>query len=190
MINNISALKLTIAAALIGALIGVMLFGTESRSQPPPEKAVISIPAASLSYKDFSRIVEKANMGLFWSYSDDEAAFLTMKRPVDYAGGPAELHILFMPASQMEGVVQFTLWPSAMSAGSAMESLGEILGEPVDIAAGTAFVITYEQVISIPEEAMAGEWINLLIKRAGESSTYDARLLVLGLSMEYEVEQL
>ena len=151
------------------------------------ENRTISFPASVLSHSPTIDTVVTHYSGLLWQQNDNEVALLIIKRPADYAGGEIAMHILFVPTTETEGVVDFYLLESSFNTGTQTQRLPETLN---GASVPKSQALHYQQTFTLnPSTMIAYEWWRFAINRKGIESTYSDDVVVYSVAIEYSTVQ-
>lgn len=140
----------------------------------------LSFPAHALSYGYGSFALHPR--GIDWANNQGQMS-LTIRRPLDYAGGPVKLSVLHEIVSDAGGSLQFVVTPVTLRHGSSFETYGSIGSTSAPVAESPQTMQVHT--ITIPPGngfSATGEWWYLEIGRQG---SFNNKLRVLSVAIDY-----
>jgi len=149
----------------------------------------LSFPARTLSYPPGGTIIRPDVRGLRWQASSDVQGFLNLMKPATYAGGDILVSILFEPAIEAQGVVDFFIRPQSYSPGEGVEAVEDIAGAPVPVGGRVGFGTVYSQQFVVPAGRLTGEWWQVAFQRDGDAADFSGDVFVRAVSFEYTSTQ-
>lgn len=148
-----------------------------------PSRRSVQIPGNSLGSVPGFDDVQPDFLGVRVNSSGVNSTRVFLRRPPDYAGGSAQLRVVFKPTSNTAGVVDFVISHSGndLNGGSF---------EHVDLNAPGVTVGDQEQSHSqtfvVPADKLDFDMWSAIFRRAGSESTYDDPIIILTVDWEYD----
>jgi len=156
-----------------------------------PATRTLSFPAAALSHitndPAIEGIITNFSSGLLWQANFRKGASLTLRKPIDYAGGDVTFRIFFQTTTPTAGKVQFFIRPRSLNSGDGLFDVASISATPVNVVGSSGFGTMYEQPIVIPGSSLTKGWWYTVIQRQGSDETYKDNVIVFGVAFEYSV---
>jgi hypothetical protein len=142
----------------------------------------ITLPAHALDAG--GTVITRVNLGLNWANNFVEAAFLTMHRPVDFAGtGTVTLKLLYTRTTTAAGNVQFFARPRDYESGDAFLDASSVNSD-IQATADTNF---HEVTMLLPANTLPKAWWDIVIQRNDTvASPYAGDVVVRSVELTYE----
>jgi len=188
----------SIAALVLSTLImGSAL--AQGRSSPPggPPSCVpparcepatarrLSFPAEALSYGSPSTAFVAETRGMRWQ-SDAGTATLTIRRPIDYAGGEVRFSVFYEVLDDSSGDIAFGITPVSFNHGSSFETYGGELTNVLDAPESTTILFQQTATFAAGEPGYqwppTGEWWYFEIRRGG---SFVGPIRLMAVSIDY-----
>lgn len=140
----------------------------------------LSFPAHALSYGHAGFALHVR--GIDWPGNQGKMS-LTIRRPLDYTGGPVKLSILHEIVSDAGGSLQFLVTPVTLRHGASFETYGSV-GSTLAAVSESPQTLQVHAITIPPGNGFSptGEWWYLEIGRQG---SFDGKLRVLSVAIDY-----
>lgn len=169
---------------------GKIVDGTVSAADIQDRTRNIVFPANALNFDKASTILTQTSTGIRWKSDYTNTAFLTILKPLDWAGtSNVILKLYFMTTTTAGGAVVFFIRPRSYNDGDKFADAASLTAvSPVTIPAGSQSKI-YSQSFNIPYDRFLKNLWEVTIQREGTGETYTDDLILMAVEVVYTAVQ-
>lgn len=150
----------------------------------PPATGQVGLPANAINFDDDGSVITQRHVGLSWTATFAENAFITIPRPRDWDGNSdVTFRAYFRATTDTPGLVDFFIRPRGYNDGDIFADVGTISSAGVQV--NEQYQLQAQDIV-IPADRLANKdlWV-ITIQRDGSDETYPDPVDVTAFELTY-----